>query len=219
MEITQYRPDALLSPANARRDAVKTWPVSGPGADALTKPPPEADAQPADGLFDTFLDAVNPLQHLPGASTVYRQQTGDDINAFSRMAGGFLFGGPIGLAAGAANSFLHFLTGQDLGGHMMALFEGGPDQPATGHVETAEARDAEPLFQRPTSVGLKQYQAYATAQSSYRKGYGADASDVAWSSNVWTQHAIQQAAAQYQNQQELSAGPGMATPRTLIAGV
>ena len=46
--------------------------------------------------FGDVLDLVNPLQHLPGISTVYRRLTGDVISPAMRLAGGALFGGPLG---------------------------------------------------------------------------------------------------------------------------
>lgn len=52
--------------------------------------------------FRDLLDIVNPLQHIPGVSQVYRKLTGDDIKPAMALAGGALFGGPIGAAMSAA---------------------------------------------------------------------------------------------------------------------
>lgn len=84
--------------------------------------------------FSDFLDIINPLQHIPIVSTVYRALTGDQIEAGSRMAGGALFGGPIGLAASVVSAMINEGTGKDPGEHAMAMLGidlGGQDQPAT----------------------------------------------------------------------------------------
>ena len=67
-----------------------------------------AVARARDWLFDghplTFgdaLDLVNPLQHLPVVSTLYRKITGDVISPAMDLAGGALFGGPLGAALAA----------------------------------------------------------------------------------------------------------------------
>ena len=48
--------------------------------------------------FDDLIDIINPLQQLPVIGSLYRWLTGDRISPAARIAGGFLFGGPIGLA-------------------------------------------------------------------------------------------------------------------------
>lgn len=51
--------------------------------------------------FDDLIDVINPLQHLPIVSSVYRALTGDEISPHARAVGGGLYGGPVGaLAAG-----------------------------------------------------------------------------------------------------------------------
>ena len=78
-----------------------------------------------DGMsFWDFVDIVNPLQHLPLISTVYRDMTGDEIDPGARLAGGTLYGGPIGLAASTFNVVLEHNTGKDAGEHVMAWFDG-----------------------------------------------------------------------------------------------
>ncbi|MEC7538792.1 MAG: hypothetical protein VYB59_16055, partial [Pseudomonadota bacterium] len=54
-----------------------------------------ADGGP--GLAD-LIDMINPLQHIPVVSSIYRAITGDEISPAARLAGGALFGGPIGFA-------------------------------------------------------------------------------------------------------------------------
>lgn len=56
-----------------------------------------------DGLtFGDLIDVVNPLQHIPLLSNIYRKLTGDSIDPAIRIAGGALFGGPVGAVLSAA---------------------------------------------------------------------------------------------------------------------
>lgn len=70
--------------------------------------------------FETLVDAVNPLQHLPVVSTVYRAASGDAIGVPARLAGGFLFGGPLGLLASAATVAFEAVTGGSITDHATA---------------------------------------------------------------------------------------------------
>ena len=67
--------------------------------------PKNGDAAPSrwsqlfgeEGLsFRDVLDLVNPLQHIPLVGNLYRKLTGDTIDPAIRVAGGALFGGPLG---------------------------------------------------------------------------------------------------------------------------
>ncbi len=79
----------------------------------------------ADGFtFLDFIDIINPLQHIPVVGTLYREMTGDQIDPGSRIAGGSLFGGPIGAAVSLVDVAVEQSSGQDMGEHMMALFGG-----------------------------------------------------------------------------------------------
>lgn len=83
-----------------------------------------ADGKPlfgSDGFtFSDFLDIINPLQHIPIINTVYRAVTGDKIDPGSRIAGGGLFGGPIGLVASLVSGMVEESTGKDPGEHALA---------------------------------------------------------------------------------------------------
>jgi hypothetical protein len=41
-----------------------------------------------DGSFADFIDIINPLQHIPIVSTLYRSMTGDTIGGPARIHGG-----------------------------------------------------------------------------------------------------------------------------------
>ena len=79
--------------------------------------------------FDDLLDLVNPLQHIPLVSTVYRAITGDQIAAGPRMLGHALFsvtpvGAAIGLVSGAVEAAIEHNTGSDPGGMVLAWLGG-----------------------------------------------------------------------------------------------
>lgn len=77
--------------------------------------------------FSDLLDIINPLQHIPVISTIYRKLTGDTIDPASRVLGGALFGGPIGAASEFVNAVVDETTGKDIGDHILALFTGDGD--------------------------------------------------------------------------------------------
>ena len=148
-----------------------------------------------DGLFGAALDAVNPLQHIPGVSSVYRTVTGDDINPLSSMAGGFLFGGPIGMGVGAASSFIEILTGKSPAEHAMALLSGMGDDENTNVAGNETEEPAGPMG-IDALVGSVEHRAQddasvlSDAEARQRPGFGAAQSTVEYSSNIWSKSAI-----------------------------
>ena len=93
----------------------------------------------ADGFgFDDFVDIINPLQHLPFVSTLYREFTGDTIAPAARTAGGALYGGPAGLVAGVANVMFEAENGSDIGATMVAELKGSGTAPANSNTLPAE---------------------------------------------------------------------------------
>lgn len=81
--------------------------------------------------FGDFLDIINPLQHIPIVSTIYRAITGDTIKPGARIAGDTLFGGPIGLVGGVIDAMVQESTGKDIGEQALAMvgIDVGPDKP------------------------------------------------------------------------------------------
>ncbi|MPY71880.1 MAG: hypothetical protein GEU92_17570 [Alphaproteobacteria bacterium] len=73
--------------------------------------------------FADVLDIVNPLQHIPVVSTLYRAITGDGLGLGARLIGGALYGGGIGLALGAAQAAVEGATGRDIGANMVAFVQ------------------------------------------------------------------------------------------------
>lgn len=81
--------------------------------------------------FDDLIDVINPLQHIPVVSSIYRWITGDEISPAANVAGGALFGGPIGLAGAVASVAIEEVTGDDIGGHAMAMLFGDEESPGS----------------------------------------------------------------------------------------
>lgn len=74
------------------------------------------------GFLD-IVDMVNPLQHIPIVSTIYRSLTGDTIKPAARVVGGAAFGGPLGAASGLVNALVQMGTGKDVADNMVASIE------------------------------------------------------------------------------------------------
>lgn len=125
-------------------DATQSPNDGAPITTASTVPALEG-ATDEDGFsFDDLLDIVNPLQHLPVVSTVYREITGDEIRPESRVLGGGLFGGVLGAAASLVDVAVESFSGDSMGGHVMtALFGDDEAEPSADEksIQTA-ARDA-----------------------------------------------------------------------------
>ena len=98
----------------------------------VAPPPPRSPAaKPVASLwgedgftFGDLLDIVNPLQHIPVISQLYRELTGDDIGYAPQVMGGALFGGVIGLIASLINVIVDDETGKDIGEHAVAMLFG-----------------------------------------------------------------------------------------------
>ncbi len=109
-------------------------PITPPQAPAAPAPRQTATGKAEFGFWD-LLDVINPLQHIPVVSTIYRAITGDELKGTARVLGGTLFGGPIGGAVAVLNAIFEEATGRDLGDHALAMAFGdewvpGDDQPA-----------------------------------------------------------------------------------------
>ena len=74
--------------------------------------------------FLDFLDVINPLQHIPIISSVYRSITNDSIEPGAKIAGGTLFGGPLGAALSSLDVAVKHRTGREIAEHTTAFFIG-----------------------------------------------------------------------------------------------
>ena len=87
--------------------------------------PTAATALPDEGgiTFDDLVDIVNPLQHIPVVSTIYRAITGDQIKTFPKIAGDTLYGGVTGFAGSMADTIFQKITGKSFGDTVLAEVE------------------------------------------------------------------------------------------------
>lgn len=144
------------TPTAASGATPQTWVMRRSGdSDEMVPVGPEPASDSQLGFLD-FLDVINPLQHLPIVSTIYRSLTGDTISDAARMAGGALYGGPLGVIGALANVVVEAETGTDIGGNAMAWLDGGSE---TGAIGTAVADSgrlpataAEPINAAPVTT-------------------------------------------------------------------
>lgn len=137
--------------------------LSNDGADADGK---EFQAFGDDGFtFYDFLDIINPLQHIPVVSTVYRNMSEDQLDPAPRIMGSTLFMGPIGLATSTLNVVVEHQTGQDLGQHVVSMFE--DDSTPLGDIKTADKESNAPVAAAGTHAALDPVTAWAQTQTTY----------------------------------------------------
>ena len=112
--------------------------------------------------FADFVDMINPLQHIPVLSSVYRALTEETINPVSRIAGDALYGGVLGLAS-AGLSALGAIgdevvtannDGQSTSASLVAALFGKDDNQAT-QIASAAPEKTE-TTQEPTQVASLQ---------------------------------------------------------------
>lgn len=97
---------------------------------ALSYQAPNAQGTPNTSQSESFgfgdlIDMINPLQHIPIVSQLYRNFTGDTIRPIGQIIGGALYGGPLGAASGLINTVIQEETGKDLGDNAIALMLSG----------------------------------------------------------------------------------------------
>jgi len=127
---------ARSGPSFATRMRHEDGPRGAPGAETLA-----ADAGGGTLGFDDLIDLINPLQHIPVISTLYRAVTGDQIQAPVKVAGGALFGGPVGFVAALANAFIDEAAGRDVGEMALAALIG---EDSNGGTQVAAAQEPAP---------------------------------------------------------------------------
>ncbi len=134
-------------------------PLDTPRVQPKATAPQAGSAGKSHGLFgeDGFsfwdlLDIVNPLQHIPVVSTIYRAVTGDKIDPGARIAGGTLFGGPIGMALSLVSAMVEEGTGKDPGEHALAMLGIGEDEAPPADPATAIAQAPPPPDRIPPEL-------------------------------------------------------------------
>ena len=73
--------------------------------------------------FGEFLDIINPLQHIPVVSTLYRAITGDQIGQGPRLMGSALFGGPAGFITSGIAAMFEEMSGGSVATHVANLID------------------------------------------------------------------------------------------------
>lgn len=196
------RNDTRLQGGTSIQEILPIRKSSDEGYDGLGVDPAQTETA-FDTVLGTLVDTINPLQHVPGVSAAYQSLTGDTQNPIAAMAGGFLFGGPVGLIAGAASSFFEMISGKSIGEHAQAFLSGDQAKESSVAVNvTSQIGDGTPMLKADQGVSLQQYQAFANAAADTNLGFGADANAVAWASNTWTTQALQQATGAYDAAQQ-----------------
>lgn len=143
------QPISALSPNVALRDS-NAAPAAAAARDTLDA----ASTQASDGdiSFGDILESVNPLQHIPVVSLVYRAVSGNEIGLAPRLIGATILGGPIGLIVAGVTAMLEEATGASVVQHAMALFdgvgdgEGGETLPDTVATDMAQAESEGGLY-------------------------------------------------------------------------
>lgn len=107
--------------------------------------------------FGDFLDIINPLQHIPVISTIYRMVTDDDIGPGARVAGGALFGGPLGVIGAGLTAVFEETSGGSVEEHVAALWNSvtGDKAPNTQIAATVPANGAATATARTASEPQK----------------------------------------------------------------
>ena len=106
------------APAQASGNAVPA--ASDSGATAST------GGTQKEGFFHHLLDIINPLQHLPVISTIYRAVTGEHIGSVEKIAGDTLYGGLWGAVSSVADVAFEGLTGKSVEDTVISWFKSGP---------------------------------------------------------------------------------------------
>lgn len=115
-----------------------TNPIAQGPATAVAK----AQGESASFSFGDLLDIVNPLQHIPVISTLYRHLTGDQIGTPEKIAGDALYGGVTGLVCSLGDTLFQELTGKSVGDTVYAMVIGDDDKPAAVASDTSSVAPA-----------------------------------------------------------------------------
>ena len=111
--------------------------------------------------FSDLLSVINPLQHIPVVSTLYRWVTGDTIKPAARVVGGALYGGPIGMVSAALNAVVEQVKGADIGAQLIAMVTPDPAKdreaaPTALAAATPESPAPAPSQEQANAAALQQ---------------------------------------------------------------
>ena len=121
---------------------------------AVTRTPEPATDKTESGFgFGDFLDIINPLQHIPLVSTIYRHLTGDKIGTPEKIAGDTLYGGLTGFLSSVGDAIFKEVTGKSVGDTVYAALIGDDDGPtAVASAETTTEPTTNPVALRATAA-------------------------------------------------------------------
>jgi hypothetical protein len=124
------------------------------------------DDPPQDFTLDDFIDIINPLQHLPLVSILYREITGDEIKPAMRILGDIGYGGPMGFMSSCAQVLFEAIFGDDMAGTAIAMITGEGDDKTS--VQLASTDPSTPLPDANTAEAAATYAAFTTERGSHR---------------------------------------------------
>jgi hypothetical protein len=121
---------------------------------------------PQDFTLDDFIDIINPLQHLPLVSILYRELTGDEIKPAMRILGDIGYGGPMGFVSSCAQVLFEAIFGDDMGGTAIAMVTGEGDDKTS--VQLASTDPSTPLPDAQPAQATAAYAAFTVERGSHR---------------------------------------------------
>ncbi len=107
--------------------------------------------------FHTLIDMINPLQHIPLISLAYRHYTGKTIAPVAEVAGGALYGGPVGAAFGFGGALLEQLMESAAPKHPTDTSTIATTGAVPAAVGQAMAQAAEPTSALPPPISSSTY--------------------------------------------------------------
>ncbi len=121
---------------------------------------------PQEFTLDDVIDIINPLQHLPIVSILYREITGDEIKPAMRILGDIGYGGPTGFLSSVGQVLFEAIFGDDMAGTAIALITGEDDDKTS--VQLASTDPSTPLPDANTAEGTVTYAAFTVERGSHR---------------------------------------------------
>ena len=100
------------------------------------------------GITDAF-DTFNVLNHVPVVSALYQDETGTQINAVAKLAGGYMYGGPLGLTLSAVDLGVEALSGASFNDRLLSLDVTGLFDWSASVEEPTQAAAVAPLQSAP----------------------------------------------------------------------
>lgn len=96
--------------------------------------------------FADFIDMINPLQHIPIISSIYREATGDTISPTMKVAGGAIFGGPLGAIGSLIGAIYEQSSGEEIESTVAGWFgdSKSPAKPAADNIQLADIQWNQP---------------------------------------------------------------------------